>query len=215
MMYYKRAMILILLFAVWSYSLAAQPISSAKTPEDFRTRKNDCTGRSLEHLVVERVAPTWPPERDMQVIGDVTVRITIDENGNLISARAICGHPLKKSFAISAVRKWKFRPNIVRGKARKASGVVVVYFPPEQKDKDRRETSTYNQEPPNKALQRRPRSESLIKIGVSHAAPLNAGVMLLAPASQSRILKAAKQIDGILQVQKGYVWLYRSLNLQG
>ena len=129
----KRIMIMSLLFVAWSYSLAAQPISRARTPGDSGTRKNQCIGRSLEYLVVEHLAPTWPPEQRMRVPGDVTVKITIDENGELISARVICGHPLKKPFAISAVRRWKFRADLVKGKARKASGIVIVHFPPEEK----------------------------------------------------------------------------------
>jgi len=132
-MQYKRVMIASLLLVVWSYSLAAQPIINVITPGDYRTRKNQCAGRSLEYLVVERVAPTWPPERGMRVIGDVTVKITIDENGKLMSARAICGHPLKKDFAISAVSKWKFRPDMMNEKARKAIGIVIVHFPTEEK----------------------------------------------------------------------------------
>jgi TonB family protein len=110
-------------------TLVTPLIGSAQTIVDSRARKNHCRGRRLEHLVVERVAPTWPPERGMRVKGDVIVKITIDEKGKLVSARAICGHQLKADFAIMAVSKWKFRPEMVNGKARKVTGIVVVVFP--------------------------------------------------------------------------------------
>jgi hypothetical protein len=43
--------------------------------------------------------------------------------------------------------------------------------------------------PPNKALQRRPRSTVHINIGVPHAAPLNTGVMrLMMSACESDII---------------------------
>jgi len=69
----------------------------------------------------------------MRVKGDVIVKITIDDKVKLISARAICGHPLKASFAVTAVIKWKFRPEMVNGKARKVTGIVTVGFPAEEK----------------------------------------------------------------------------------
>jgi outer membrane biosynthesis protein TonB len=68
----------------------------------------------------------------MRVSGDVVVKITIDDKGILISAKAICGHPLKRSFAMSAVRKWKFRPDKLNGKVKKASGIVYVRFPSDE-----------------------------------------------------------------------------------
>jgi len=69
----------------------------------------------------------------MRVKGDVIVKITIDDKGKLISARAICGHPLKADFAMMAVIKWKIRPEYVNGKARKVTGIVTVGFPAEEK----------------------------------------------------------------------------------
>lgn len=93
--------------------------------------KTRCGGRSLEGLVIERVAPSWPPEPEsrMHIKGDVVVLITLDEQGTLRSARATCGHPLKRSFAIEAVRKWRFQPFLKRGKARSVTGIVTVRFP--------------------------------------------------------------------------------------
>ena len=105
---------------------AAGPID-ARTPNGAGVPSY--RGRNLESLVVERVAPEWPPESHMRVDGDVVVRITVDARGMLRSARAVSGHPMKIAAAIAAVRKWKFRPWIERRKARTVTGIVTVRFP--------------------------------------------------------------------------------------
>ena len=133
--------ILTLLFVLWLLPIVAWPIN-AQTPRNSTMKR--CGGRSLERLVVERVPPTWPPERGMRVMGDVVVKITIDKNGKIVSARAICGHPLKMSFAVSAVIKWKLQPYVVNGKAKKVSGIVTVHFPAEdgERNKNGKEMAT-------------------------------------------------------------------------
>ena len=107
----------------------APPVFDAQTARGSRPRKKPCS--SLEYLVAVRIPPIWPPETRMRVNGDVTVKVTLDRRGKLVSARAVCGHPLKISSAVFAVSKWKFRPCLVDGKARKVSGIVTVRFPAE------------------------------------------------------------------------------------
>src|SRR5215470_4102285 len=107
-MHCGREMILTLLFVVGLFHIIAQPVCMAQITEDSRTNKNHCSGRSLEQLVVEQVAPRWPPEPGMHIKGDVTVKVTIDKNGKVVSARAICGRPLKKAFTVEAITEWKF-----------------------------------------------------------------------------------------------------------
>ena len=109
-----------------SLAAAARPID-ARAPNGAGAPSY--RGRNLESLVVERVAPEWPPETNMRVDGDVVVRITVAAHGMLRSARAVSGHPMKIAAAIAAVRKWKFRPWIERRKARTVTGIVTVRFP--------------------------------------------------------------------------------------
>jgi TonB family protein len=85
--------------------------------------------RNLESLVVERVAPPWPPEPGMHVAGDVVMRVTLDSSGKLTSARAVSGHPLKRTAALSAVRRWTFRPMLKGARPRAVTGYVTVHFP--------------------------------------------------------------------------------------
>ena len=130
--HFNRELTLTLLLVVILFSVIAQPICKAQVTEDARTKKNRCGGRNLETLIIERVAPACPPESRMHIKGDEIVKVTIDKNGKVVSARAICGHPLKKTIAVPTIKEWKFRPYVRNGKARQISGVVTIHFPPEE-----------------------------------------------------------------------------------
>lgn len=60
--------------------------------------------------------------------GTVTVQITIDEEGNVISAEAISGHPLLRAAAVSAAREAKFSPTKLAGQPVKVQGVLIYNF---------------------------------------------------------------------------------------
>lgn len=60
--------------------------------------------------------------------GTVTVQVTIDEAGNVISATAVSGHPLLKSSAVSAARQAKFSPTRLSGTPVKVTGTIIYNF---------------------------------------------------------------------------------------
>lgn len=60
--------------------------------------------------------------------GTVGVRVTVDENGNVVAAEAVSGHPLLQAAAVRAARDSKFDPAVVEGKPVKASGVISFTF---------------------------------------------------------------------------------------
>ncbi|MCA1624406.1 MAG: energy transducer TonB [Acidobacteria bacterium] len=74
--------------------------------------------------------PVFPIEaREAGAEGTVRVEITIDEDGNVISANAVSGHPSLKISSEEAARKTKFRiTRNVDGQAIKATGVLVYKF---------------------------------------------------------------------------------------
>ncbi len=75
--------------------------------------------------------PTYPPAaRAVGASGAVSVQVTIDESGNVISATAVSGHPLLRSSAESAARSSKFSPTVLAGQPVKVTGVIVYNFVP-------------------------------------------------------------------------------------
>lgn len=73
--------------------------------------------------------PPYPPiARAAHASGDVTVEVTIDEDGNVIAARAVSGHPLLQAASVAAARNAKFTPTKQSGQAVKVQGVLVYTF---------------------------------------------------------------------------------------
>jgi len=60
--------------------------------------------------------------------GNVTVDVTIDEEGNVIAAKAVSGHPLLQAASVAAARNAKFAPTKLSGQAVKVQGVLIYTF---------------------------------------------------------------------------------------
>jgi TonB family protein len=60
--------------------------------------------------------------------GVVSVQITIDENGEVIEAKAVSGHPLLWAESVKAALKSKWKPVTLSGKLVKVSGTLVFNY---------------------------------------------------------------------------------------
>ena len=88
------------------------------------------SGRNLDKKFVSKPAPSYPAEAKAQgVSGTVTLQITLDESGSVISARAVSVPlPLLDEAALEAVYKARFAPTEVRGTPVKTAGLVTYEF---------------------------------------------------------------------------------------
>ncbi len=75
------------------------------------------TQRRLMKTVVHCVPPALPTGGRLRLKSTVVVDIKISAEGGVEAARVIQGHPMLYQAVIDAVRKWTFKPMIVRGKA--------------------------------------------------------------------------------------------------
>jgi len=64
------------------------------------------------------------------IIGKVRVDITIDENGDVILAKAVEGHSFLKGSAEEAARRTKFKPAMFDGKPIKSKGYILYNYSP-------------------------------------------------------------------------------------
>jgi TonB family protein len=62
--------------------------------------------------------------------GVVNVQVLVDENGNVISAKAMSGNSLLHPAAVQAARQAKFKPMQVSGQSVRVSGIIVYNFAP-------------------------------------------------------------------------------------
>ncbi len=75
--------------------------------------------------------PSYPPAaRSVRASGAVSVRLLIDENGDVFSASAVSGHPLLRPAAEAAACKARFSSTKLDGAAVRVSGVITYNFVP-------------------------------------------------------------------------------------
>ncbi len=75
------------------------------------------------------VTPSYPAAaKNVGAKGQVKVQVLIDEDGNVVSANVVSGHPLLKSSAINAARSSKFTPTTLTGQKVKVTGFIVYNF---------------------------------------------------------------------------------------
>lgn len=87
------------------------------------------SGGALQGSAIKRVEPSYPPlAKAAQVSGAVVVELTIDEEGNVIAARAISGHPLLKDSAVTAAKGWRFNQTRLQGVPVKVIGTITFNF---------------------------------------------------------------------------------------
>jgi len=89
------------------------------------------SGGVLNGKAIELPLPAYPPAaKAVRAGGAVSVQVTIDENGEVISASAVSGHPLLRAAATDAAKLAKFSPTQLEGKAVKVTGVLTYNFVP-------------------------------------------------------------------------------------
>lgn len=87
------------------------------------------SGGVLNGRAISLPKPAYPAiARQAHASGTVVVQVTIDENGNVISARAVSGHPLLQAVAVGAARQAKFSPTKLSGQPVKVTGVITYNF---------------------------------------------------------------------------------------
>jgi protein TonB len=58
----------------------------------------------------------------------VRIQVTISEEGRVIEAAALDGHPLLREAALQAARQWVFNPTNLSGVPVKVQGVLTFNF---------------------------------------------------------------------------------------
>jgi periplasmic protein TonB len=89
------------------------------------------SGGVLNAKAVSKPQPAYPPiAKAAGASGTVTVQIVVDEEGNVVSAKAVAGHPLLQQAAVAAAREAKFSPTLLSGQPVRVTGVVTYNFVP-------------------------------------------------------------------------------------
>jgi TonB family protein len=124
----KFFFLIVLFFVVGLSGISAQQENEKAVAPANQTTKT-VSGGILNGKATNLVQPTYPAAaKAVRAEGAVNVQVTIDEQGNVISATAVSGHPLLRAAAVQAVRQSKFSPTMLSGQAVKITGVIVYNF---------------------------------------------------------------------------------------
>ncbi|CAN5561184.1 hypothetical protein BH10ACI1_BH10ACI1_10070 [soil metagenome] len=75
--------------------------------------------------------PAYPASaRSRYAKGVIPVRVTINEEGTVISAKAICGDGDLRAVSEEAARQSKFSPTLLSGQPVKVTGIILYNFVP-------------------------------------------------------------------------------------
>lgn len=79
--------------------------------------------------ILSEPQPEYPPiAKAARAQGAVQVQVVVDEEGKVIAAQAITGHPLLQAAAVRAAREARFSPPMLDGKPVKVAGVITYHF---------------------------------------------------------------------------------------
>ena len=75
------------------------------------------------------IKPPYPKEaREKRLAGTVKIQVRINEIGNVIEARSVCGDGILESASESAARLSKFSPTLLNGIPVQVKGIIIYNF---------------------------------------------------------------------------------------
>lgn len=105
--------------------------AEGELPPVTRAQLNDSIGslNVLNERALWLVKPRYPAlARARHASGSVVVEVTIDEEGKVIAAKAITGHPSLWRVSVEAAKNSLFLPTLIAGTPVKVSGVIRYNF---------------------------------------------------------------------------------------
>jgi TonB family protein len=111
-----------------TYAKKDTVLASGTCPPDIQ----NCvpvTDDVLNGRAISLPLPAYPTiARAAHATGTVGVRVLIDEEGVVISAASVSGHPLLQAAAVAAARQARFTPTLVDNKPVKVLGIIQYNF---------------------------------------------------------------------------------------
>lgn len=119
---------------VYNFMSSDNPASdSARSDEENQNKRFvvDPASAVINTKAVSLPKPAYPAAaRAVRAGGAVSVRVTVNEEGDVISAQAVSGHPLLRAASEAASLTAKFKPTLIEGNPVSVSGIIVYNFVP-------------------------------------------------------------------------------------
>ena len=80
-------------------------------------------------LLIKRVVPIYPADaRHDRIQGTVRMRAVINKTGDIVDLEVMAGPMELVVSAVNAVRKWKYRPYLLKGEPVEVQTEIVVNY---------------------------------------------------------------------------------------
>jgi Ca-activated chloride channel family protein len=108
---------------------APEEARAAKQGAAAEGAKAPVSGGVLNGKALSLPRPIYPAAaRNSGASGKVVVEVTIDEQGKIIEARAVSGHPFLQPAAVHAARQARFSPSTLSGEPVRIKGTINYVF---------------------------------------------------------------------------------------
>jgi protein TonB len=105
------------------------PTPKIEPPPDAKPGPDKVSEGVLQGGAIKKVRPVYPETaRKIRVGGPVQVQVLISEDGRVMEAIIINGHPLLRYAALEAARQWTFAPTTLSKVPVKVQGVLTFNF---------------------------------------------------------------------------------------
>jgi TonB family protein len=126
---FKRAVILERQPMITGVLVAAPSLDAPPPAPRSCSMLNIVSGGVLNGKAISKPAPVYPPiAKAARAQGTVVVQILVNEDGDVISATALSGHPLLQQAAVAAARQAKLSPTRLNGTPVRVSGTLTYNF---------------------------------------------------------------------------------------
>jgi len=86
-------------------------------------------GDVKEPQLLSHVMPQYPlTAKEAGIQGDVVIQTTVDEHGNVSSAKVVSGPMMLRGPALEALKRWKYAPSTLNGQPISVQMSVTVKF---------------------------------------------------------------------------------------
>ncbi len=97
------------------------------------TEKTPSKNLEMAGLMIGKIVnlprPSYLAEaRQAGVSGSVVFKITVDETGKVVAAKALCGHSLLVKGAETSIQQAQYKPTIISGQPVKVTGIAIYNF---------------------------------------------------------------------------------------
>ena len=115
--------------SITSARISGGPQPAPAAPLGAFSRRLRVAENAVQGSAIKKVEPVYPQNaKDAKIEGPVQVEIAVNENGDVVKARAVNGNELLREAAVEAAKQWKFKPTELQGKPVEVNGLLTFHF---------------------------------------------------------------------------------------